>query len=172
MDSGPATGIGDKSCHPNGIHAAHLEDSPAAASTRRKRIVNDKRHVAQVTLRQSTVLGLVLLPLFTTGCLFVGGTEWTEFEEAKRIPVKFLSVGAAHDFHEGLRRSDREAYTDARGFVMPFLVARGGKFYHETAHYNAEVRLADVNRDSDITEEEAQAYLTYVERVVAGEDDR
>ena len=54
---------------------------------------------------------------------------------------------------------------------MPFLVARGGKLYHETAHYNAEVRLADVNRDGDITEEEAQAYLAYVEQAVASEDD-
>lgn len=134
--------------------------------------MNDKRHVAKVVFRQSAVFGLALLPLLTTGCLFVGGTQRTEFEEAKRIPVKFRSTRAAHDFHEGLRQSDREAYTDVGGFVMPFLVARGGELYHETAHYNAEVRLADVNRDSDITEEEAQAYLAYVERVVGSEDDK
>ena len=134
--------------------------------------MNDKRPMATVIFWLFTVFGATLLPLLITGCLFVGGTKRIEFDKARRISVRFSSVKAAHDFHEGLRRSDRDAYTDEGGFVVPLIVARGGKVYHETEHYNAEVRLADVNRDGEITEEEAQAYLAYVERMVAGEDYR
>ena len=135
-------------------------------------MVNDKRHMAAVIFRLFTVFGFALFPLFLTGCLVLGGSQRTEFDETKRISVKFSSVKAAHDFQEGLRQSDRDAYTDVGGFVVPFVVARGGRVYHETEHYNAAVRLADVNRDDEITEEEAQAYLAYVKRVVASEDDQ
>ena len=133
--------------------------------------MNDQRQAAKDLVRRCTRFGLALLPLLTPGCLFVGVTERTEFEEAKRIPVRFLSERAAHDFHDAHRQSDREQYTDVDHFVMPFLVGREQKLYRETAHYNAGVRLADVNRDSDITEDEARAYLEYTQSIVDDEDD-
>ena len=132
--------------------------------------MNDQLSSPPARIRPS-LLGLALLPLFTSGCLFAGGTKRTEFEESERILVRFPTAQAAHDFHAGLRQSDREAYTDASGFVVPFLFVRGGARYHETAHYNAEVRLADVNRDNDITEAEARDYLAYVNRSLAEDDE-
>ena len=52
--------------------------------------MNDKRHVPKGVLRRR--FGLALLPLLTTGCLFVGGTQRTDFEEAERLPVRFASA--------------------------------------------------------------------------------
>ncbi|MEM7306567.1 MAG: hypothetical protein AAF682_07850 [Planctomycetota bacterium] len=118
--------------------------------------MNDKR---PVHARRLAVLGTALLPLLCTGCLAVGLTERSEFEEAQRTPVKFPSARAADDFHAGLRESDREVYVEANTFVVPFLVARRSELYHETDHYNAEVRRADVDRDGEITEDEARTYL-------------
>ena len=132
--------------------------------------MNDQLSSPPARIRPA-LLGLALLPLWTSGCLFAGGTKRTEFVEQDRILVRFPTAQAAHDFHAGLRQSDREAYTDAGGFVVPFLVAGGGARYHETAHYNAEVRLADVNRDNNITEAEARDYLAYVNRSLAKDDE-
>lgn len=126
-----------------------------------------ERSRAKWILRLFTAFGAVLIPLVSTGCLFVGGTRRIEFDEESRTAVKFSCVEAAHDFHEGLRLSDPEPYTDVSGFAAPFIAARAGGVYHETDHYNAEVRLADVNRDRTITEEEAEAYLAYVRRTLA-----
>ena len=132
--------------------------------------MNHKQQGTERGLRQALSCGLALLPLLSTGCVVVGGAKRTEFEEAQRLPVKFSSATAAQDFHEGLRLSDREPYTDASGFVAPFLFARGSATYHETAHYNAEVRLADVDRDNEITEAEARAYASQVRRALTSED--
>ncbi len=127
--------------------------------------MNDGRTAAQSTL------GLALASLLISSCVVVGATKRTEIDEAGRLPVRFPSVQAAHDFHEGLRQSDRAAYTDASGLAVPLLFGRATETYHETAHYNAEVRLADVDRDGAITEEEARAYLDLVLRELAGEDE-
>lgn len=145
-----------------------LFGTSAATTNQRRHIVNHQRAVAQGPIHQLAVLGIALLSLLTSGCLYAGGSKRIEFEETDRILVKFSTALAAQDFHDGLRQSSREDYTEGGGFLVPFLIARGGAVYHETAHYNAEVRLADVNRDSDITETEAQAYLAFVRREAAG----
>ena len=133
------------------------------------RNLNDRKNFAvkpslplmKWTSRAATILALLSLP---TGCLCVGGSQQTKFNEVERIAVKFPSARAAQDFHDGLEQSDRKAFTETHGFVVPLLFARGGELYHETVHYNAEVRLADVDRDGEITEAEAQEYVEYVEQ--------
>lgn len=124
--------------------------------------MNDRRH--GWVRRRAAALGLTILPLLSTGCLYLGASERIEFDESKRLPVKFASAQAARDFHEGLRLSDRDEYTDKGGFVMALLLARGHSLYHETAHYNAAVRRTDVDRDGSITDAEARAYLADVTR--------
>ncbi len=132
--------------------------------------MSERRHVARWLLRRAAGLGLALFPLFGSGCLYLGESRQTDFDESKRTAVRFATARAARQFHDGFRSSDREAHTDHDAFVMPFLVAQGEWVYHETAHYNAEVRLADVDRDGSITEEEAHAYLEHVKRAAAGGD--
>lgn len=124
--------------------------------------MNDKRHGR--ALRRIAACGLALLPIFSSGCLYLGASERIDFDEAKRLPVKCASAQAARDFHAAIRLSDKDEYTDKGGWVMALLLARGHSLYHETAHYNAAVRRADVNRDGTITEEEAQSFLAEVTR--------
>jgi hypothetical protein len=70
----------------------------------------------------------------------MGGGHRTEYDEAIRYPVRFSSAGAARDFHAALEESDREPYTDEGGFVVLLIAGGGRDVYHETQHYNAQVR--------------------------------
>ena len=99
-----------------------------------------------------------LFCVFTSGCLIMGGGKETHFEEDIRLRVRFQSLAASTDFHDGMNRSDREWYIDAGGITVPFLFLGGGVVFHETQHYNAQVRMADVDGDSLITDDEASAY--------------
>lgn len=119
---------------------------------------------AGTPLRPVSLLATLFLSAISSGCLFVGGAKRIESDEAARIPVRFAGTEAAREFHEALSRSDIEPYTGMSGFVVPFVIARGEGVYHETLHYNAAVRMADVDRDGSITIEEARSYVAYVDR--------
>ena len=101
---------------------------------------------------------LALSSLFVSGCVVMGGGDEVIFEEALRYEVQFESVVASRDFYRGLEASDREGFTEASGFVIAGLFAYGGDRFYETQHYNAQVRRADVDGDSLITDAEASAY--------------
>lgn len=96
--------------------------------------------------------------LFTCGCLAGGGGEKTVFDESERCQVRFASRGASQAFHEGLARADRDDYTDGGGFFVLFLAGGGSSTFYETQFYNAQVRRADIDRDGEITAEEALDY--------------
>ena len=76
-----------------------------------------------------------LFCVFTSGCLIMGGGKETHFEEDIRLRVRFQSLAASTDFHDGMNRSDREWYIDAGGITVPFLFLGGGVVFHETQHY-------------------------------------
>ena len=103
------------------------------------------------------------LPL-VGGCLAMGGGEKTCFDEDERITVRFANRTASNAFYQGFARADRGDYTDGGGFFVLLLAGGGGSLFHETQFYNAQVRRADVDRDGEITEEEA---LGYREAVIA-----
>ena len=106
-----------------------------------------------------TVIGALLaLCPFTCGCVFMGGGDEVIFDEALRYQVQFESIAASKDFYEGLEASDRENFTEDSVFVIPGLAACGGDIFYETEHYNAQVRMSDMDRDDVITDEEAQLY--------------
>ena len=113
--------------------------------------------------RVSAAVAVALLPLVSVGCLFAGGVRRIESDESARILVRFSGVEASREFHDALERSDPEPYTDMGGFVVPFVAARGEGVYHETLHYNAAARIADVDRDGRITQEEARDYAAWVD---------
>ena len=123
-----------------------------------------ERTRTETPLRLACLLACFLMPALTTGCLFAGGAKRIEVDEATRIHVKFSGADAARDFHEAFSRSDAEPFTAMSGYVVPFLVARGEGVYHETLHYNAAVRLADIDRDGSITAQEARNYVDYIDR--------
>ena len=111
--------------------------------------------------RRLIAVGLAALP-FVSSCLAMGGGDKTLFDESQRYSVRFANRNASHAFYEGLGRADRDDYTDGGGFVVLFLAGGGGSVFHETPFYNAQVRRADVDRDGEITEEEALDYLAQV----------
>ena len=106
---------------------------------------------------RSCVVAIAALP-FACGCLAGGGGEKTVFDESERYQVRFANRDASRAFHEGLASADREDYTDGGGFFVLFLAGGGGSTFYETQFYNAQVRRADIDRDGEITEEEALDY--------------
>jgi len=111
-----------------------------------------------------SLLAILLLSAIGTGCLYAGGAKRIESDEDSRIVVRFSGTEAAREFHEAFRRSDPEPYTEKSGFIVPLVLARGEAVYHETLHYNAAVRRADVDRDGRITTDEAREYAVHVDR--------
>lgn len=66
----------------------------------------------------------------------------TEFQGLFQVPDRGLNQRPGRILHE------------QRGFTSN----PGGVVFHETHHYNAQVRMADVDGDSLITDAEASAY--------------
>ena len=112
-------------------------------------------------MRSMPWMSVALVPVLS-GCLVMRGARSVEVEEQERIAVRFESSTAADVFFEALARSSREDHTDERGFAVPFLAIGGETIFHETRHFNAQVRMADVDRDGNISQTEAAAYLDRV----------
>jgi hypothetical protein len=106
---------------------------------------------------RSCLVVAAALPL-VGGCLAMGGGEKTRFDEAERIAVRFANRTASNAFYEGFANADRGDFTDGGGFFVLLLAGGGGSTFYETHFYNAQVRRADVDRDGEITEEEALGY--------------
>ena len=106
---------------------------------------------------RASILLIGLAPLLSSCLLAHGGTKVIVVEEP-RIDVSFESGQAADDFYRGLYDSDRSTYTDAGGYYLIGVAMGGGSTFHETAHYNAQVRQADIDGDGVITEAEAKGY--------------
>ncbi len=96
------------------------------------------------------------------GCLMAGGGNRIEFDEDIRLPVRFASPAACEAFHAGLDLSDRAPFTRGRGFYVLLLAGGGERVFHETQHWNAQVRRADADADGTITEDEATRYRASV----------
>ena len=136
---------------------------------------NDTMKTAKIVAWTVTTFAWTLLPLglavVCSGCLFMGGGDRVEIDEERRYRVQFSSVEAARVFHRALEASDHDLFVNEGGFMIPFVAFAGGSVFHETDHYNAQVRLADVDRNGEITEEEASAYEAYVDESNEDEDD-
>lgn len=107
---------------------------------------------------RASILLIGLAPLLS-GCLLAHGGTKVFVNEASRSHVSFESGQAADDFYRGLHDSDRSTYSDTHGYYLVGIAMGGGITFHETAHYNAQVRQADIDIDGVITEGEAKGYL-------------
>ena len=117
------------------------------------------------------LIPILLFPL-VCGCVVMGGGHEIVFDEEHRLPVRFASVAASDAFHDGLEMADPDEFEEAGGFVVFGLVAMGGEIFHETQFYNAQVRLADVDRDGVIDDAEASRYLRRMaERIEDNDED-
>ena len=109
-------------------------------------------------MRRMMWLLFSVVPLLS-GCVVMDGGMRVAIDESSRLPVQFEDRASFEAFHEGLARSSRDDYTDVSGFGIPFVAFSARAVFHETHHFNAQVRMTDVDRDGTISSEEAAAYL-------------
>lgn len=116
-----------------------------------------------LTMRPIRTVATMACATLLSGCVFGGGGQHITYEESIRLQVSFASVVASSVFHSALEEADRGDFTEGGGMFILFVFALGGANFHETQFYNAQVRIADANRNGVITEEEAENYAEWVE---------
>ena len=104
---------------------------------------------------------LLLLALCSTlsGCVVFGGGSEVVYDEARRMRVSFASLDASSDFYNGMELADEAPFSESGGIFVIGLALVGGETFYETQFYNAQLRMADVNRDTIIDDAEAEHYL-------------
>lgn len=119
-------------------------------------------------MRTSTILLCTLTLSLASGCTLAGGHR-VIIHEKERISVRFENLNASKLFYKGMNESDRDDFTDHGGMLVLGIGMGGGEAFHETAYYNAQVRMADIDRNGVITEAEAGAYLQRIDDAIEAE---
>ena len=104
-------------------------------------------------MRRTPVLALIVALILSSGCFSF--QKRASFSDTQRLEVTFENAAAAKAFsaafdHPAVRHSDWKIS------VCALLLMNVELVLHEKEWHNYLVRKADINRDSVITEEEAQ----------------
>lgn len=105
-----------------------------------------------------TEIALVFLGLMVSGCVTFYKKSETIRPAEERMAVEFESEEAARQFHQGMKKHDRNR--ENRTYVgVPFVTFFSKtSVLSENAFYNEQLKICDTNRDGFISEAEASIY--------------
>ena len=104
-------------------------------------------------MRRALALALILALILSSGCFSF--QRRVEFSDTERLQVTFENAAAATAFSTAFD-APAVRHSDWKITVSPLFLMNVELILYEKEWYNYLVRMADINRNSVITEEEAK----------------